>query len=144
MTVKERILDTLKREEDFLCALATVDAKGCPNVRFTKGVIADDLVILCPTFVSTQKVQDIAARPDISLTCGDTDSRQPGSYFQISGRATISQESLDREAAWTSRLEKWFGGTEDPNYAVVRIVPTRILALPIGGGPAGEIWTSDQ
>jgi len=144
MTARQRILDSLQQEEDFLCALATAGADGHPRVRYMKATIADDLVIRCPTFATTQKVMDIRTCPYVSLTCGETDSLRPGSYFQIKGHAEISQEKSDRIAAWTSRLEKWFSSIEDPNYAVVRIIPTRILALPIGGGPAGEAWSGTE
>jgi general stress protein 26 len=109
-----------------------------------KGVIGDDLTIRCPTFVSTQKVRDLEACADVSVTCGDTDSGRPGTYFQITAQARISQESTDRRRAWTPRLEKWFGSADDPNYAVVIIDPIRIVALPIGGGPAAEVWAADS
>ncbi|MFC2105185.1 pyridoxamine 5'-phosphate oxidase family protein [Candidatus Bipolaricaulota bacterium] len=142
MTVVKRILAALRREDDFLCALATAGAEGQPHVRYMKGVIDDHLTIRCPTFVSTQKVRDIRSCADVSLTCGDTDSSRPGSYFQIIARATISQDLADRTAAWTPRLEKWFNGIDDPDFAVVRIKPIRILAFPIGGGPVGETWTA--
>ena len=55
-------------------------------------------------------------------------------------RAEISTDPTDRRLAWNDRLEKWFSGTNDPNYAVVRIVPCWIVALPIGGGPDTQVW----
>ena len=143
MTVAERILAVLRRKDDFLCALATIGADGHPCVRYMKGVIDDGLIIRCPTFASTQKVRDILSCADVSLACGDTDSDRSGSYFQITARASISRDCVDRTIAWTPRLEKWFSGIEDSNYAVVRIEPIRIFAFPIGGGPAGEVWTAD-
>ncbi|MFC2079222.1 pyridoxamine 5'-phosphate oxidase family protein [Candidatus Bipolaricaulota bacterium] len=142
MTVSERLFASLRRESDFLCVLATVGTDGRPHVRYMKGMIDDHLVIRCPTFTSTQKVRDIRRLSAVSLTCGDTDASQPGSYFQIDGHATISQEHGDRIVAWTPRLEKWFSGPEDGNYAVVKIVPDSIVAMPIGGGPAAEVWTA--
>ena len=106
MTVIEQLLATLRREEDFLCALATVDTDELPHVRYMKGIIDEDLIIRCPTFASTQKVQHIRNCSDVSLTCGDTDTTKPGSYFQIVAKATISQTHDDRKFAWTSRMEK--------------------------------------
>ena len=144
MTLVDRLLVTLRQEEDFLCALATVGIDGLPHVRYMKGVIDEHLTIRCPTFASTQKVRHIQRCADVSLTCGDTDSRQPGSYFQITAKAAISQDHADRVAAWTSRMEKWFSGPDDANYTVIRIEPSRILAFPIGGGPAAEIWTANS
>jgi general stress protein 26 len=140
MILVDRLLLTLRQEDDFLCALATVGIDGLPHVRYMKGVIDEHLIIRCPTFASTQKVQQIRDCADVSLTCGDTDSSQPGSYFQITAKGTISRDPADKVAAWTSRLEKWFSGVEDPTYLVVKIEPVRILAFPIGGGPAAEIW----
>jgi general stress protein 26 len=142
MSLIDRLFSTLRREDDFLLALATVDSDGCPHVRYMKGVIDDQLIIRCPTFVGTGKMNHIRQCADVSLTCGDIDSRQPGSYFQITAKATISQASEDRKTAWTQRMEKWFSGPDDANYAVVRIVPVTIRAFPIGGGPASEVWTA--
>ena len=144
MTLIERLLSTLHREDDFLCALATVDTDGLHHVRYMKGVIDERLIIRCPTFALTENVRYIQACANVSLTCGDTDSSQPGSYFQITAKATISHAHDDRAAAWTSRMEKWFSGPDDANYAVIRIEPTRILAFPIGGGPAAEVWTANS
>ena len=144
MTLIDRLLATLRREEDFLCALATVGIDGLPHVRYMKGVIDEHFTIRCPTFASTQKVQRIQHCSNVSLTCGNTDSRQPGSYFQITAKATISQAHDDRVTAWTSRMEKWFSGPDDTNYTIIRIEPSRILAFPIGGGPAAEVWTANS
>lgn len=140
MTATERFLSTLREDDDFLCALATVGNDGCPRVRYMKGVVDDQLTIRCPTFLGTQKVQDITHCAEVSITCGDTDPHSPGSYFQIAARAVVSQEMSDRELAWTPRLAKWFRGIEDPNYAVIKIEPRQIIACPIGGGPVGEVW----
>ena len=140
MTLEQRLFETLQREDDFVLALATTDKNGAPHVRFMRGVIDEDWTIRCPTFLATGKVKQIQDRDDVSLTCGDTDSRRPGSYFQITAKATISQETRDREVAWTPRLEKWFRGSNDAQYAVIRMVPLCIRALPIGGGPAAEVW----
>ena len=138
--VLERILETLREEPAFLCALATVTGEGHPSVRTMRATIDDDLTIRCPTFLQTDKVAQIRARPEVCLTCGSTDSDRPGSYFRIEGRAEISTDPTDRRLAWNDRLEKWFSGSDDPNYAVVKIVPHRIVALPIGGGPGAQVW----
>jgi len=138
--VVRRILGVLQAEPTFLCALATVTEEEHPSVRTMRATIDDDLTIRCPTFLGTNKVAQIRTRPEVHLTCGSTDSDRPGSYFRIQGRAEISTDPTDRRLAWNDRLEKWFSGSEDPNYAVVRIVPYRIAALPIGGGSAAQVW----
>ncbi len=138
-----RILEALRAEPAFLCALATVTEDGRPSVRTMRATIGDDLTIRCPTFLGTNKVAQIRVRPDVHLACGSTDSDRPGSYFRIEGRATISTDLDDRRLAWNDRLAKWFAGPDDPNYAVVRILPVRIVAHPIGGGPAAQVWEAE-
>ena len=138
--MKERLLDTLRTEETFLAALATAGPDGRPRVRYVIAQIDNDLIIRCPTFQGTEKVAHIETQPEVYLTCGDVVSSKPGSYFQIEGLASIERSLEERELAWTARLERWFSGASDENYAVVKIVPYRILALPIGGGPAPERW----
>ena len=110
------------------------------RVRMMRATIDHDLVIRCPTFAGTNKVGQIRAEPEVHVTCGDVDPDHAGSYFQIEGRAEISVAENDRLAAWNDRLAKWFTGPGDSNYAVVKITPYRITALPIGGGPPAEIW----
>jgi general stress protein 26 len=140
MSIHERIFQTLPKQEPFLCALATVDRQGRPSVRYVRCTIDDGLTFRCPTFIQTRKIQHVRSHPDVSLTCGATDSTAPGTYLQIEGTAEVSLEEADRRAAWSGFLEKWFSGMDDPNFAVVVITPSRILALPIGGGPAAEVW----
>jgi general stress protein 26 len=138
--MKERLFQILRQDEDFLCALATVGMDGRPHVRYMRAVVRDDLTILCPTFAATQKVKDVMANGNVSLTCGNTDSGSPGSYFHITARATVSRLPTDRTDAWTNRLERWFSGPQDEAFVVLVIVPERIVACPIGGGPAAELW----
>ena len=138
--MKQRILTTLHRSEPFLCFLATLSEDGRPWVRTMRGAIDENLVIRCPTFAGTKKIAHIHVNPEVHVTCGDMEPSNPGSYFQIEARAEIKQDAADREAAWSDHLAKWFSDLEDPAYAVVRITPYRITALPIGGGPAAEVW----
>jgi general stress protein 26 len=138
--VVRRILETLQAKPTFLCALATVTEDGRPSVRTMRATIGEDLTIRCPTFLRTDKVAQIRAHPEVHVTCGSTDSDRPGSYFRIEGQAQISADPTDRRLAWNARLAKWFTGKDDPSYAVVKIVPKRILALPIGGGPDAQVW----
>ncbi len=140
--VNQRILATLQYDQPFLCQLATLTTDGRPWVRTMRGAIDDGLIIRSPTFAGTHQTTQIRANPEVHLTGGDTDASKPGSYFQIEARAVITQDIADREAAWSERLAKWFSDLDDPAYAVVRITPYRIVALPIGGGPPAETWES--
>ena len=138
--VVQRILDALRADTPFLCALATVTKDGRPSVRTMRATIEEDLSIRCPTFLGTSKVAEIRVRPEVHVTCGSTDSDRPGSYFRVAGRAAISTDPNDRRLAWNERLATWFSGPEDPNYAVIRIEPEQIECFPIGGGPPRQVW----
>ena len=141
--VIRRILDALQAEPAFLCALATMTEDGRPSVRTMRATIGEDLTIRCPTFLGTAKVAEVRSQPYVHVTCGSTDSGRPGSYFRIEGCAEIRTEPDDRRLAWNDRLEKWFSGPDDPNYAVVRIEPRRIACFGIGGGPETQVWEAE-
>jgi len=137
-----RIIDLLGSDGPFLCSLATLTPDGLPWVRFVRATIGDDLTLRCPTFAATKKVEHIRTHPEVHLCCGHTNPATPGSYLQIEGRASISCRREDRELAWHERLERWFTGIEDPNYAVVCVKPHRITVLPIGRSGDIAVWSS--
>ena len=143
MTMAERIRSTLQTDSNFLFSLATVGKDGRPRVRIVRGTIDEGFTLRCPTFANTAKVRHIRACSEVHVTCGNTATDRPGSYFQIEGRATISSDAEDRRALWSDRLGKWFNGPDDSRYVVVVIRPYRIAALPIGGGPAAAVWESE-
>ena len=137
---KERLLEAVGQGEPFLCSLATVGSEGAPRVRFVRAKLDHEITLRIPTFAGTQKVRHIQDDPRVHITCGDTDAERPGTYFQIDGTAEITTEATEREAAWTPRLSKWFSGTDDANYAVVKVTPTEITALPIGRTGEPTLW----
>ena len=108
-----------------------------------RATIDDELVIHAPTFGGASKVSEIRANPSVHLAFGQTTSEQPGSYFRIDGRATISADPSDRRLAWNDRLNRWFDGLDDLRYLVVRIVTERLVAFLIGGGLSAQTWTAN-
>lgn len=137
---RRMLLDTVGEGVPFLCSLATVGPNGSPRVRFVRAKLDHEITLRIPTFVGTRKVGDIRADPRIHITCGNTDAEQPGTYFQIDGTAEISTEPAERTAAWTPRLSKWFSDSDDASYAVVKVTPTQIAALPIGRTGEPTVW----
>ena len=140
---RSALLQSVGVESPFLCSLATIRKDGGPAVRFVRAKADKDLVLRNPTFRGTRKVGQIAANNRVSITCGDTSSERPGTYFQIDGVAELHRDAAEREACWTPRLEKWFTGPDDESYVVIRTEPTSILALPIGRSGEPLLWTSD-
>jgi len=139
---RSALLQSVGADTPFLCNLATIGENGGPAVRFVRAKADEDLVLRIPTFDGTGKTKHIAANARVSLTCGDTDSERPGTYFQIDGLAKLRRDTAEREACWTSRLEKWFSGPADENYVVIRIEPTSIVALPIGRSGEPLVWSA--
>ena len=137
---RERLAEALGEGEPFLCSLATVGSDGAPRVRFVRAKLDHELILRIPTFVETLKVLHIQADPRVHITCGDTDAERPGTYFQIDGTAEITTDDAEREATWTPRLAKWFSGPDDADYAVVKVTPTQITALPIGRAGEPSVW----
>jgi len=130
-------------DQPFLCSLATVDAEGKPRVRYVRAKLDDNLVLRIPTFAGTRKLAEIENDPRVHITCGRTDPSSPGSYFQIEGTATIHDDLRERARCWTPFLEKWFPARDDPNYIVIRVDPSRVIALPIGRAGNASMWTAD-
>jgi len=144
MDGREALLETVGVGTPFLCSLATVGEDGGPAVRFVRAKADADGTLRVPTFVETGKVSQIRADARVHVTCGDTDAEHPGTYFQIAGTAEVTTEAAEREAAWTPRLEKWFSGPADANYAVVTIRPHLIVALPIGRTGEPLFWRAES
>ena len=140
----QELMKAVGGDTPFLCSLATVDEEGHPQVRFVRAKIDEACTLRVPTFAETKKVSQIRADGRVHLTCGQTDPKTPGYYFQIDGEAAITTQAEERSLCWTPLLEKWFSGPEDPNYAVVRIEPKRIVALPIGHPGSSSVWTADS
>lgn len=137
---RRMLLDTVGEGVPFLCSLATVGPDGAPRVRFVRAKLDPEVILRIPTFAETQKVTNVRADPRVHITCGDTDAERPGTYFQIGGTAEIATDAAEREAAWTPRLAKWFSGSADANYTVVKVTPTEITALPIGRAGEPSVW----
>ena len=139
-SARRQILEQLGEGVPFLCSLATVSPDGAPRVRFVRAKLDHELTLRIPTFEGMMKIAHIQAEPRVHITCGDTRSEVPGSYFQIEGTAEVSREREEREACWTDLLVKWFDGPDDERYVVVKVFPEKITVLPIGRNGAAQQW----
>lgn len=137
---RETFLEAFGDGNPFLCSLATVGPDGAPRVRFVRAKTDQTFTLRIPTFAETQKTRHIRGESRIHITCGDTDSNRPGTYFQIDGTAEVTSALAEREAAWTPRLSTWFSGPDDPKYVVVKVRPAVVVALPIGRAGEAAVW----
>ena len=136
--LRARILEIIGQPQ--LAGFATVTEEGKPWVRYVAAVGGDDMSLRFATFVHSRKAQQIAANPEVHLTCGVTSLTGMKPYLQIQGRARLTTETAEREAFWNDTLKPILTGPDDPNYAVVVVEPYRIeYCTPPNLQP--EVWT---
>ncbi|UCF09378.1 MAG: pyridoxamine 5'-phosphate oxidase family protein [Candidatus Bipolaricaulota bacterium] len=124
--LKNKILEVIRAHQPLVASLATVAEDGRPWVRYVTPDVADDLTMTVATWLPSRKVAQIRANPEVHLACGSTDMSKPGSYLQIEARAEIVTDDAAKQAHWSDGLSAYFDGPDDPNYALLSIVPYRI------------------
>jgi len=76
--------------------------------------------------VNSRKVKQIAANPEVHLTCGVNSLTEMMPYLQVQGRARLTTEADERHAFWNDMLAPIFSGPDDPNYGIIVVKPYRI------------------
>ncbi len=137
--IKQRIQTLLSRPQ--LAGLATITPEGKPWVRYIMAITAPDLTVRCATFKEARKVAQIAATPEVHLTCGVASPTEMAPYVQIQATATFKTDEAERHAFWNDMLAPLFDGPDDPRYGVIVMTPYRIeLCSP--GSLEPEVWSA--
>lgn len=71
---------------------------------------------------STHKTDELAAEPDVNLAFSDP---RKGEFISVSGQAYLTQDRKLIDALWSDAAEAWFKGRDDPDIAVIRVVPSQ-------------------
>lgn len=108
--------------------LVTIDSQGFPKSRMMENTpLGDDLIFYFATFASSEKVAEIKAQSRVNVFLYRPEDH---SSISVSGMADIVMDDDVRQAQWQ---EKWSGfwkeGPTDPEYALIRIVPKKIMFL---------------
>ena len=108
--------------------LVTIDGQGFPKSRMLENTaVGDDLIFYFATFASSDKVAEIKAQPRVNVFLYRPEDHSSISVF---GMAEIVVDDDVRQARWQ---EKWSGfwkqGCTDPEYALIRVVPKKIMFL---------------
>ena len=108
--------------------LITIDGQGFPKSRMMENTaVGDDLMFYFATFASSDKVVEIKAQPCVNVFLYRPEDH---SSISVSGMADIVADDDVRQARWQ---EKWSGfwkeGPTDPEYALIRVVPKKIMFL---------------
>lgn len=120
-----------------LVSLATVTETGAPWVRFVAGRMMPDLSIWFSTHLSSRKIAQLLRDPRVHVAARAADFTAQ-EWLQVEGRAEISTAQSDRDAFWFDGLLAYVSGVDDPEYAVVKVIPDRIEIGAMGREP--RVW----
>ncbi len=115
-----------------LHSLATVTESGLPWVRYVMAVGYEDLSIQFATNITSRKIAQFRANPDVHLTCGVGNFMEMAPYVQIQARAEIQTDQAVKSDFWIPPFAQFFGSEENPDYCVVKVIPYRIEYLAVG------------
>ena len=93
-------------------------------------------LIFAVTDSRSAKLDEIEARPDISLIFIDAEAK---AYLSITGRASVTRDISKTKEIWRRTDEAWWpGGPSDPNVRLLRIEP---VSAELWDGPASTAVT---
>lgn len=122
--LKTKILDVLRTFQ--LSAVATVHKDGIPWVRYVITSADENMVIRFATPLHSRKVAQLIANPNVHVTCGVSEVATAKQWVQVGGVASVKTDVATKKDFWNDFLRAYFDGPDDPQYAVVEIVPSRI------------------
>jgi general stress protein 26 len=125
MEMAEETLDTFWSLIDGIdiCMMTTRDAGALRARPMTAKADKATHEFRFLTRQSTQKVDELAANPDVNLAFSDP---KTGDYVSVSGQAYLTQDRKLIDQLWTASADAYFGcGKNDPDIAVIRVVPSK-------------------
>jgi general stress protein 26 len=133
MTDRERVLELMDEAE--VVYLATVSGT-VPRIRIVANLRRPDLdpatseacrkagfTVYFATSLASGKVRDIRENPAAAAYYAIPAKSRA---IMLSGRAELVTDPCVKKALWSERWRShWPGGVDDPNFAVLRLAPTR-------------------
>lgn len=113
--------------------LATVDAEGCPRMRWMGGLLLEDpLTIYMACGASSRKMDQIRGNPKGQLMFQTEGFREVVTLY---GTCQIVDDAEVKQKMWQAMpaLTHYFAGPDDPNLGVIRFITRRV-----------EIMTADR
>ena len=106
--------------------LATVDANEGPRVRPVT-LVAYDSAYWIETGATSAKVAQIRNNPKIELCLVFAEGSNSG-YVRLAGRAKITTDAATKErvSSHTEFFADYWNGPDDPDFALLRIVPETV------------------
>ncbi|MBN2345070.1 MAG: pyridoxamine 5'-phosphate oxidase family protein [Candidatus Aminicenantes bacterium] len=135
--LEKKIWNILGRPQT--AALATIGEGGAPRVRYVTVRALEDLTLHFCTSHASRKARQIAAHPDVHLTCGNLEPPDDSAYLQVAGRAEIRSDAATKRQYWLEGWSRYFQGPEDPDYVMVFVTPS-LIEYNAPGSLEPEIW----
>ncbi|MFB1050275.1 pyridoxamine 5'-phosphate oxidase family protein [Paraliobacillus sp. JSM ZJ581] len=120
--IKEILLKILNDHQ--IGTLATIEGDK-PYSRYMT-FFHDGFTLYTATNKQTHKVEDIKTNPHVHILLGYTFDGTDDAYIEIEGKASIHQDEMIKKRLWNDHLKPWFKGPQDPNYTVLKIIPSEI------------------
>jgi general stress protein 26 len=138
--LEKKIWGILGRKQT--AALATISESGASWVRYVTIEADPDFTLRFCTSRSSRKAGQIAANPEVHMTCGNLQPPDDSAFLQIAGRAEIGSDGKIKAECWKEEWRRYFKGPDDPAYVMVFIRPARIEYNGPGSFEPG-IWIAD-
>lgn len=115
----------------------TIGDDGFPQSRPMDLVLREGRTLWFATSRASRKVQQIEARPEVTVLFVDTDRFN---YAALHGTAHVVEDPERRAQLWHEQWrEDWLQGPEDPDYVLVRVDGLRGHVLRGPSEESGEI-----
>lgn len=121
--LKGKIIDVIKNYP--VGSVATIK-DGKPWVRYMAMQTEDDLTLYSTSFAVSRKIEQIKKDNNVNITFGADPKNWKLPYVNVEGSAEILTDPEIKQKCWHEMLSQFFSGPDDPNYVVVKVVPSSI------------------
>jgi general stress protein 26 len=104
-----------------ICMLTTSDAGSLRARPMAPHVDRQAREFHFLTKASSHKTDELAASPAVNLAFSEP---KTGDFVSVSGQAYLTRDAKLIDALWTKEAEVYFGSRDDPDLAVIRVVPS--------------------
>ncbi|WP_445489864.1 pyridoxamine 5'-phosphate oxidase family protein [Niallia sp. 03133] len=133
--LKEKIVHLFKNHK--IGTLATIQ-ENKPYSRFML-FFPEELTLYSATNKKTHKVDDLEQNPKSHILLGLEEGGINGAYCEIEADVTLEESPTKKETIWNEQLSSWLDGPGDPNYLLIKFIPTKIRYFANAGAEAEEL-----
>lgn len=121
--LKQRIIDVIVKNP--LASVATVEGDQ-PWVRYMAVEHDQNLICYTTTFVGSRKITQIKKNNNVHIIMGGDPQDWEKPYINMQATAYILADLETKQKFWKDVLQQFFSGPDDPNYVVIKFVPSVI------------------